>query len=208
MHPATRVALPALALIAGLVPALPARADIYKYVDKDGHVYLTDQPEHGGYKLLVRTWKGWSESAARIDYRRAELNRRRFSPLIAEAARAHRLPGALLHAVIRAESHYDPDAVSRAGAVGLMQLMPGTAQRYGVRNRRDPAANVDAGCRYLRDLLVMFDNDLVLALAAYNAGENAVIGHDYKVPPYAETRVYVKRVLQYYRENRQTVRVM
>ncbi len=84
-----------------------------------------------------------------------------------------------------------------------MQLMPATAQRYGVRNRHDPAANLSGGTRYLRDLLQMFDDDLSLALAAYNAGENAVIRHGRKIPPYEETQTYVRRVLQYYERYRQ-----
>ena len=112
------------------------------------------------------------------------------------------LPKSLLHAVITAESAYDPNAISRAGAVGLMQLMPETARRYGVNNRRNPSSNVSGGSRYLRDLLKMFNNNLVLALAAYNAGEGAVKRHGNKVPPYKETRNYVKKVIDYYREYR------
>ncbi len=193
-----------------LLAPFAALADIFKYVDKSGHVYLTDKPDHAGYKLLVKTWKGWVERGARgsgrIDYRRAEVNRRRFGPTIAKAAKQYRLPDALLHAVIKAESYYDPNAISTAGAVGLMQLMPATAQRYGVRDRRDPTANIQGGSRYLRDLLQMFDNNLVLAIAAYNAGEGAVIEHGYKIPPYAETRGYVRKVLQFYRQNRQPVK--
>ncbi|MBA3493945.1 MAG: lytic transglycosylase domain-containing protein, partial [Gammaproteobacteria bacterium] len=87
-----------------------------------------------------------------------------------------------------------------AGAVGLMQLMPGTALRYGVSNRKDPIANLSGGSRYLRDLMGMFRNNLVLALAAYNAGENAVIRYGRKIPPYPETQTYVRRVLQYYKQ--------
>ena len=181
--------------------ALPivAGADIYKYVDKYGRVYLTDKPQHNGYQRLVKTWKGW-QNAPSIAYHALEKNRRRFTPTIASAARRYRIPPALLHAVITAESAYDPQATSHAGAVGLMQLMPGTAERYGVRNRKDPSANVVGGTRYLRDLLEMFDNNIVLALAAYNAGENAVIKYGHKIPPYEETQTYVKRVLKYYND--------
>ena len=188
-----------VSLISGQV-----QADIYKYVDAYGRVYLTDRPEHGGYKRLVRTWKGWSQSrgAASINYRLLEANRRRFADSISRAARSRELPTALVHAVITAESAYDPNAVSSAGAVGLTQLMPQTAERYGVRDRRDPVANIAGGTRYLRDLLGMFDNDLVLAIAAYNAGENAVIQHGRQIPPYEETRTYVKRVLKYYDDYR------
>ena len=102
--------------------------------------------------------------------------------------------------MITAESAYNPDAVSTAGAVGLMQLMPDTATRYGVRNRRDPVANVSGGTQYLHDLMTMFDGNLVLALAAYNAGENAVINNGNRIPPYKETETYVQRVLKYYND--------
>jgi soluble lytic murein transglycosylase-like protein len=105
-----------------------------------------------------------------------------------------------LHAVIRAESAYDPFAVSHKGAVGLMQLMPDTARRYGVSNLTDPVANLQGGSRYLRDLLRLFKQNLRLALAAYNAGENAVIRHGHKIPPYQETRLYVEKALRYYRQ--------
>jgi soluble lytic murein transglycosylase-like protein len=180
-----------------------AGADIYKYVDKHGHVHLTDRPDHSGYRRLVKTWKGWEE--AKVNYRDVYRNRQKYAPTIAHAARAHRLPPALLHAVITAESAYDPEAVSRAGAVGLMQLMPDTARRYGVSNRRDPVANVSGGTRYLRDLLQMFDDNLVLAIAAYNAGENAVISYGHRIPPYAETKTYVQRVLKYYNDYKKSM---
>ena len=187
----------ALGALLVLVPFL-AGADIYKYVDSHGHVHLTDRPDHGGYRRMVKTWKGWSD--AKVNFKSLFKNRQKYSPTIAEAAKVHRLPPALLHAVITAESAYNPDAVSTAGAVGLMQLMPGTAERYGVRNRHDPIANVSGGTQYLRDLLNMFDDNLVLALAAYNAGENAVINNGRRIPPYKETEVYVQRVLKYYND--------
>jgi soluble lytic murein transglycosylase-like protein len=192
-----------IALLIGL--PLVAGADIYKYVDKYGRVYLTDRPSHTGYKRLVKTWKGWSEAtSSSINYRHLAANRKRFTRTIELAAKHHKLPTALLHAVITAESAYDPNAVSRAGAVGLMQLMPATAERYGVRDRKDPNANVTGGTRYLKDLLGMFDNDLVLALAAYNAGENAVIKHGRQIPPYQETQTYVRRVLKFYNDYKKT----
>ncbi|MCP5144330.1 MAG: lytic transglycosylase domain-containing protein [Gammaproteobacteria bacterium] len=174
-------------------------AQIYKYVDKYGRVTLTDTPDHSGYKRLVKTWKGWVEARG-IDYKRMQENRKRYTPAITALATEYALDEALLHAVITAESAYDPNAISTAGAVGLMQLMPATAQRYGVSNRRDPGANLRGGTRYLRDLLVMFDNNITLAVAAYNAGENAVIQYGKQIPPYEETRNYVRKVLAYYRE--------
>lgn len=185
-------------LLLSIAPA--ASADIYKYVDKHGRVFLTDRPSRAGYKLLIRTMKGWSDLPSRAMANNSKF-RKAYNSDISKAALKYRLPDALLHAVIRAESAYNPNAVSPAGAVGLMQLMPGTAVRYGVSNRRDPIANLHGGSRYLRDLLGMFDNNLVLALAAYNAGENAVIRYGRKIPPYHETQTYVRRVLEYYKQH-------
>jgi hypothetical protein len=122
-----------------------------------------------------------------------------FSPLIERQARAKGVDPGLVHAVIRAESAYRPDAVSPKGAVGLMQLMPATARRFGVADREHPESNVSAGAAYLRLLLDRF-NSVPLALAAYNAGEGAVMRHGNQIPPYAETRGYVARVLRDYGE--------
>ncbi len=182
-----------------LAPATTTAA-VYRYIDKQGRVYFTDKPEHSGYRKLVQTWKGWREPS--FDARQFRANQRRFAPLLAEIAREQSLPDALVHAVVTAESAYDPDALSSAGAVGLMQLMPATARRFGVTNRNNPRDNVTGGTRYLRVLIDMFGNDLRLALAAYNAGENAVIRHGRKVPPYPETQRYVRKVLDYYRKYR------
>lgn len=179
--------------------AMPAHADIYKYTDKDGHVYLTDQPEHKGYKLLVKTWKGWKEKKS--GYVNLSKRRAKFEPLIGKAADQHKLPKELVHAVIRAESAYNPEAVSTAGAVGLMQLMPATAERYGVSDRTNAEENIAGGTQYLRYLLKLFDNDLKLALAAYNAGEGAVQRYGNTIPPYPETQNYVRKVLDFYKRN-------
>jgi soluble lytic murein transglycosylase-like protein len=125
------------------------------------------------------------------------VRRARYQHLIESAARRHGLNPELLHAVIRAESAYKPDALSHAGACGLMQLMPATARRFRVHDIWDPAANIEGGARYLRLLLDMFDHDLRLALAAYNAGENAVKRYGNQIPPYRETQGYVRKVLQH-----------
>ncbi len=194
-----------LALLALLLVALPVHADIYKYVDKHGRVILTDKPAHTGYKRLVKTWKGWEESKSQIAIKDFDKNRVRFTSAIKQYADRYKLPQSLLHAVITAESAYDPEAVSRAGAVGLMQLMPETAKRYGVANRRNPSDNINGGTRYLRDLLAMFNNNVQLALAAYNAGENAVKKYGNKIPPYAETQNYVKKVVSLYQQYRKTM---
>jgi soluble lytic murein transglycosylase-like protein len=123
--------------------------------------------------------------------------RARYQHLIEQAAQRHGLMPELLHAVIRAESAYKANALSHAGACGLMQLMPGTAQRFNVRDIWEPAENIRGGATYLRLLLDMFDNDLRLALAAYNAGENAVKKHGNEIPPYRETQDYVRKVLKF-----------
>jgi len=108
----------------------------------------------------------------------------------------------LVHAVISAESGYNPTAVSRKGASGMMQLMPDTAKRYGVPNVLNPVDNIYGGVRYLKDLLAMFKGDVRLALAGYNAGENAVIRAGNRIPPYPETEQYVPKVLDFYKKFR------
>lgn len=191
-------------VIIAIFPSI-ATADIYKYIDKHGRVILTDKPKHSGYKRLVKTWKGWVEQKSAVNYQGFAKNREKYSKTIKYMADRYRLPDALLHAVITAESSYDANAISRAGAVGLMQLMPETAKRYGVKNRRNPYDNINGGTRYLRDLLRMFDNNLALALAAYNAGENAVKEYGNKIPPYRETRTYVNKVIRYYKKYKETM---
>jgi soluble lytic murein transglycosylase-like protein len=123
---------------------------------------------------------------------------------VIEAAREHKVDPALVYAVMRAESNYNPNAVSEKGAVGLMQIMPDTGRRYGLKEKelKVPGKNIRTGVQYLSELLAMFDGDLRLAIAAYNAGENAVIRHGRRVPPYAETIAYVPRVLRVYEELR------
>ncbi|HYQ91475.1 MAG TPA: lytic transglycosylase domain-containing protein [Candidatus Competibacteraceae bacterium] len=124
-------------------------------------------------------------------------NRQRLTPAIQQVAVTYQLEPALLHAVIRAESGYDPKARSPKGAQGLMQLMPATAQRFGVSDPGDPTDNLQGGARYLRWLLDVF-TDIRLALAAYNAGEGTVQRYGNAIPPYPETRTYVQRVLDFY----------
>lgn len=180
-----------------------AHAEIYKYEDRQGKLHFTDRPmKGGGYHLLWRSGPTQRRaSGSRIDTASLKRNRLRYTPLIEQIARKVRLKPALLHAVVQAESAYDPRARSRTGARGLMQLMPGTAKRYGVYDSWDPKSNLAGGATYLRDLLAMFKNDLKLALAAYNAGENAVKKYGNKIPPYPETQAYVTRVLAFYREH-------
>ena len=129
---------------------------------------------------------------------------RPYAKLIDVAARDAALDPALVHAVISIESGYNPAARSPKGALGLMQVMPATAARYGVRDLgRSPAANLKAGTLYLSDLMQMFDSRIELVLAAYNAGENAVLRYGQRIPPYRETQQYVPAVLARYREWRE-----
>ena len=184
-------------LSVGCVASGPGSAvEVYKYVDSNGRVHLTDRPPHNGYKLILKAGK--KMRMPRINFRDKEANRKRFAGKIAEVASRYEVPEALIHAVVAIESAYDPNAISRAGAVGLMQLMPATARRYGVADRRNPSANLAGGTRYLKDLLVRFDSDLELAIAGYNAGENAVEKFGNRIPPFDETQNYVRKVLELY----------
>ena len=190
-----------LAGLLGCLLAAPAVADVYKYRDRDGHIHLSDRPMRGLTLLKVfRFDNGRSRSVNRAGgnaLREMSKRRKELEPLINRVARETRLRPELLHAVIRAESAYKPDAVSSAGATGLMQLMPETARRYGVSDRVDPGQNIRGGASYLRDLLEQFDQDLKLALAAYNAGENAVLKYGRQIPPFPETQNYVRKVIAF-----------
>jgi soluble lytic murein transglycosylase-like protein len=121
-----------------------------------------------------------------------------YSGIVETASRTYGVEGRLVHAVIWAESSYNPNAVSASGAAGLMQLMPETAKRYGVRNSFDPAQNIAGGVKHLKELLDQFDGNLELAVAAYNAGANAVIRAGNRIPSYPQTAAYVPKVIAYY----------
>ena len=166
-------------------------AEVYRYVDERGHMHFSDRKLGPGYRAVGK------KHPAAVSVNGA-ATKQQFNALILDAAREYQLDPALVHAVITAESAYDPEAISKAGAVGLMQLMPGTARRYGVQDRRDPVDNLRGGVRYLHYLLNRFKT-LPLALAAYNAGEHAVVKYGHQIPPYPETQAYVRKVLNYYR---------
>jgi soluble lytic murein transglycosylase-like protein len=206
-RPAIRQVLILLLLLAAPLPGI---GDVYKYVDASGKIYFTDAPlerpdlrlewkraakkiadEKGARVIAIGRHRGGTSSQP-LSARRA-----RYAPTIEMVASQHNLYPELLHAVVRTESAYEPSALSPAGAVGLMQLMPKTAERYRVSDIWDPVDNLRGGAKYLRDLLDMFGNDLRLALAAYNAGENAVIKYGKRIPPYPETQRYVRKVLQF-----------
>lgn len=192
-----------LIILLTLFMAKEVAADIYKFTDTDGRVYYTDEPRHSLYKRIIKsktfkfpTFSNY-HAKARV-YKGA--NKQKFADLIEQAAYRHHVDAKLVHAVIQTESAYNSSAQSPKGAVGLMQLMPDTARRFGVTDRNDPDQNVDGGTRYLKYLINMFNPNIDLAVAAYNAGENAVIRYNNSIPPYPETQNYVKQVLALYRQ--------
>ena len=189
------------ALAAALLVIRPAMADIFTFKDERGVVHFTNiKGLDPRYKLLRREGSSpvpGSGIAAHV-YMPSQAEIARYSSIVETAARTYGVDKALVHAVISAESGYNPQAVSRTGARGLMQLMPDTAKRYGVQNVHDPMENIMGGVRYLRDLLTLFNGNLELAIAAYNAGENAVIRAGNRIPPYAETVQYVPKVIGFY----------
>jgi len=168
-------------------------------LEEDDALLLSNVPVDRRFMVLVEEPQAADRRSSLSPDDRAS-RRSLYSGIIDKAANVHGLDSALLHAVIAVESGYDPAARSRKGAGGLMQLMPGTAKRYGVVDAFDPAQNIDGGARYLRDLLQMFDKDLSLVLAAYNAGENAVIRNQNRIPRNRETIEYVPKVLAHYRQ--------
>ncbi len=175
-----------------MLAAAPSAAQIYTYVDENGITVFTDRkPTHGNYR--VRELGCFGGCRRGVDWHSTPLKNGAFSTEIEAAAEVFGVDAALIRAVMHAESWFQPDAVSRSGAQGLMQLMPGTASRFGVSNPFDPVDNITGGVAYLAFLLEFFDNDLTRAIAAYNAGENAVRRHG-GVPPFPETREYVRRV--------------
>jgi soluble lytic murein transglycosylase-like protein len=183
-----------------------ALATVYTFTDASGVTHFTNMPSDPRYAGMARAPLRASAYKSVKTYSGYPTASDRYAPLVKKVAREHSLDQALLQAMIAAESGFDPRAVSRKGAIGLMQLMPETARRYGVRNLYDPAENIQGGAKYLRDLMRKFNNDLSLTLAAYNAGEDAIIQYGNRIPPYRETLQYVPRVLTLYRQYQRNVR--
>jgi hypothetical protein len=204
--------------------ACVARADLWGYVDDNGIAHFATEPLDSRYRLFFKGGStldapGAGERAEALSdeafrhtaiYQRAvnHPNLKRLLPLIERNARLQSLDPALVKAVVAVESGFDPAAVSPKGAFGLMQLLPDTATRYGVigdskrsaaQKLLDPAVNLRAGTHYLHDLIVQFADDVSLALAAYNAGEQAVLHYGSRIPPFAETREFVRLVEQFWR---------
>lgn len=186
-----------------------ASADtIYSFTDEYGVVHFSNVPADERYVPFTA-----NEAAVRKPPpianrgRPAASSKAQYGAEIEEIARTYALEGALIHAVVSAESAYNARAVSKKGAAGLMQLMPETAQRYGVTDRFDPVQNLHGGARYLSDLLKMFSGNMSLALAAYNAGENNVVKYGNQIPPFQETRNYVPKVLSLYNKYRVSMKL-
>jgi soluble lytic murein transglycosylase-like protein len=190
---AARAAL-GVSMVWQLANVSPIAADIYVYRDDRGIVHFTNVPTKPVYRpfLVLQRY-------ARTLHGKESI---KFDQLIAAACERYGVEFALVKAVIKAESAFDPFALSPAGARGLMQLMPQTAALHGVEDIHDPRSNIEGGVRHLRLLLNRFRGNLPLTLAAYNAGAEAVERHN-GIPPYEETQTYVQRVLQYRESYRQ-----
>lgn len=195
-----RMLLWAIVLSAYGLGASSASAEIYKFV-KDGVVHYTDRPPaQRAYNTVGGSSSAASSSSQRtIVLRGISSKNGKYSSIIQRAAKTYGVSSKLIHAIIKVESSYNPRAVSPKGARGLMQLMPATARRFGVSDSFDPEENIIGGVKYLRYLFEEFGEDhLDLVLAGYNAGEQAVKDYNNQIPPYAETKQYVKKVMALY----------
>jgi len=181
------------AIVGAIAVAAPAGAEVYRLATSDGTVHFTNAPTDPRYRSLA----GYSSGTAAGWLRLPRADTTQYVNEIRDASGRYGVPERLVQAVIRVESAFNSRAVSVKGAQGLMQLMPQTASLLGVRNSFDPQQNIDGGVRHLRGLIDRFGNDLPMALAAYNAGEKAVVTYR-GIPPFPETRDYVTRVLYHY----------
>lgn len=173
----------------------PVWADIYVYIDAEGVMHFTNAPTHGRYKVFMKE----NRTEVHASPGRSRSNPAVYDALIHEYSRKYGVDSALVKAIVKAESDFDPSAISGKGAQGLMQLMPDTAQKLNVLNPLDPKENIEGGVRYVRYLLDRFGNDMDLCVAAYNAGETTVYEKG-GIPAYAETLNYVAKVRQFYQE--------
>lgn len=184
------------ALLLTLLPAALLRAEIYSYTDAAGMVHFSNVPHSAHYwqriraKINSQKKVSGSGSANSVDH---------YDPLIRKASKQNAVAFALVKAVIKAESNFKADAVSPAGAMGIMQIMPINLKPLNINDPFNPAENIMGGSLYLKQLLIQFEGNLPLVLAAYNAGPKAVERNG-SVPPYAETQRYVKQVMAYYQE--------
>jgi soluble lytic murein transglycosylase len=185
-----------VALLVGLtffvIPA--AKADIYVYIDHEGTLHFTNAPTSSQYKIYMR------ETFAKPTTSYHDTS---YDDVISEAAKRHGLSSSLIKALIHVESFFNPRAVSKKGAIGLMQIMPGNLQALNISDPFDPWENIMGGASYLKSMLERFRGELPLALAAYNAGPTAVERYR-DIPPYPETKAYVKKVMRYFHYYKKT----
>lgn len=184
--------------LAGIIALMPAdvRCDIYKYIDKNGVMHFTNVPTSSPtrYRVYLR------ESSHALPRSKVSGS---YTDIIYQAAEKNGVAAPLLKAIIKAESNFDPRAVSKKGALGLMQIMPGNLKPLNVRDPFDPKQNIMGGARYFKQMLNRFGGKLPLAIAAYNAGPNKVERYQ-RIPPIKETENYVRRVLKYYNKYRKS----
>jgi soluble lytic murein transglycosylase-like protein len=194
------MALKSVFIIAAVLAASSAAANskIYSYVDDQGTRHFTDVPDNNRYRLLKLSSDERTTSGDRYDSQ-VLARATQYDSIIEQAAQSFAVEPNLLRAVIVVESGFNCRALSKRGAVGLMQLMPATASRVGVSNPYDPRENVHGGARYLKFLIDRFGHNVRLALAAYNAGEEAVDRNGGQIPPFTETMAYVPRVMKIYK---------
>ena len=192
-----------LFIVALLLGSQSILAEVYKFTDKDGIVHYTNVRPAGQQKVITFSFPCYASdpSCNQLDWEKIPLNRGAFIEEIQMAAEVHTVDDALIRAIIHAESAYQPEALSPKGAQGLMQLMPATQAELEIVDVFDPVSNIEGGTRYLSGLLDQFDQNVELAAAAYNAGPGAVTEYG-GIPPYKETREYVRRIKILYRRYR------
>ena len=174
-----------------VTPPLPVYADIYVHIDSEGVLHFTNTPTSSNYKIFIREKPPLSSNSDASD------DSDSYDKLITEASQSHGVPFSLLKALIKIESDFNPRAISSAGAIGLMQIMPENISALDIKNPFDPWENIMGGARYLKQLITRFNGKLPMALAAYNAGPNIVDRYK-QIPPFKETENYVKKVMEYY----------
>ncbi len=195
-HPILNMLRPAAFFVAVTLFVIPlAQADIYVYLDSEGVLHFTNTPTSSNYRVYM------SEQLTHTQ--KVSTNVGNFDDVISEAGKRYGVSKSLLKALIHVESFFDPRAVSKKGAMGLMQIMPQNLQSLNIIDPFDPWENIMGGTRYLKEMLQRFSGNLTLALAAYNAGPTAV--EKYRdVPPYPETQAYVKKVIDFFRHYKRT----